>query len=798
MNEMINKTVSHYKILEKLGEGGMGEVYLAEDTKLKRKVALKFLPGEFTNVGANGDSPVERFHREAQAAATLNHPNIVTIYEINEHEDQTYIAMEYVDGQTLKELVAGDWGPSDSQLPIAEVINYAIQICEGLKCAHEAGIVHRDIKPQNIIINKEGQVKILDFGLAKLKGVSQLTKESSTLGTIHYMSPEQAMGKDVDHRTDIWSLGVILYEMLTGELPFKGDYDQAVIYSILNEEPEPVAEIRSGLPGELERIIKKALVKDPSKRYQHPDDLLVDLKNIKKGSKTDLTEIKKKFSVRKIQKSRRINFAMILLLSLIIIVGGYFIFTGKREGVTTEKYINGTKWKNSIAVLPFVDMSSGNDHEYFCDGMTEDIITKLTRINKLKVISRTSVMRYKNTKKDIRKIGKELDVKTILEGSVRKEKERIRVTAQLINIKDGSHLWAETFDRKLENIFDLQDEVSKSIAEALELQFRPGTSSVDKPKNFSAYDYLLKMRHWTNIYVISESEDDFRKVLEYAEKALEVDPDYVNIYASLAYAYETHYVNTNLLKDRELVIKNCLIAYRLDPNLSETNVAIGYVYFQQGQHEKTAFHFKKAISLDPNSPEIQHVVGIVLYNSGLYKKAIKYFKKAMELNPFFVYSPLMIGRSYGNLGETDKALLYYNKTLSLAPANLDYQALRINILIMNKRYEEAEGCLKEAEKTEPENSLIRTSKAFLFAAEGKKKEALSIKKISKWRKAQLYSLLGMMDEAFKMIDEDSESSYIRLLKYPFYKNFRRDPRYQKILDKLKEKYDKFFKIFKDF
>ena len=267
---MIGKIISHYQILEKLGEGGMGEVYLAEDTRLKRKVALKFLPREFTR----DKEAVERFQREAQAAAALNHPHIVTIYEVNKHDDQTYIAMEYVDGRTLKELI------TNHQLPITQVIDITNQICEGLSAAHKKGIIHRDIKPQNILIDSEGRIKILDFGLAKLKGVSQLTREKSTLGTTHYLSPEQALGKEVDQRSDIWSLGVILYEMLTGQLPFRGDYEQAVIYSILNEKPEPLSHSQPEIPMELEHLVNRMLGKKPGNRIQSIGEISETIKKL--------------------------------------------------------------------------------------------------------------------------------------------------------------------------------------------------------------------------------------------------------------------------------------------------------------------------------------------------------------------------------------------------------------------------------------------------------------------------------------------------------------------------------------
>ena len=506
---MIGQTVSHYRILEKLGEGGMGVVYKAEDTKLRRTVALKFLPPELSR----DQEAKERFFHEARAAAALDHPNIATVYEIDEAEGQIFIALGYVEGRTLKDTIA------DRPLPIAQAIDLAMQIAEGLALAHEKGIVHRDVKSANIMITDKGQVKIMDFGLAKLKGQTRLTRDGSTLGTVAYMSPEQAQGKEVDQRSDIWSLGVVLYEMLTGKLPFRGEYDQAVIYAILNEAPEPVTALRSGIPLELERIMDKALAKDPAERYQGCQDLLADLKRSTKETKPAAAGSGAVESRRQ-RHSFHSRLWLIAMLAVGVAVAGYLLTRKKPAAVAVDNVLQAAApaWTNSIAVLPFRDFSFKKDQEYFCDGMTDAIISRLSLLNELKVISLTSVMAYKHRELPVREIGRELGVQRILEGSIMREKDDIRVSVQLINAADDSPLWSKVYDRAARSVFAFYDEISQAISEALKMQLEPAElahPTDGRSENMEAYEYYLKGMHYIKTrYVLTFREEDFKAGVE--------------------------------------------------------------------------------------------------------------------------------------------------------------------------------------------------------------------------------------------------------------------------------------------
>jgi non-specific serine/threonine protein kinase len=791
---MIGKTVSHYKIIEKLGGGGMGIVYKAQDLKLDRFVALKFLPPHLTS----SEEEKQRFIHEAKAASALEHSNICNIHEIDETDDgQLFISMAYYEGETLDKRI------KEKPLPLDESIDMAIQIAQGLAKAHEKEIVHRDIKPANIMLTNEGVVKVLDFGLAKLATQTKLTKEGSTIGTISYMSPEQARGDQVDHRTDIWSLGVILYEMLTGQLPFKGDYDQAVIYGIANEQPEPITGLRSGVPMELEQIITKCLQKNPAERYQHIDEMVVDLRGLKKESESIRTPPKKESKKRQF---KTLIVSSAILLIIILFIAGYFLIFEQDKSKITDT--GRSKWENSIAVLPFADLSPEKDQEYFCDGMTEQIITNLSKIKRLKVIARTSVMTYKNTNKQIPEIGTELNVAHILEGSIRKYGSSIRVTAQLINTEDGSHLWADDFDRKLEHLFDVQDDVSQAIASNLLATLSPDEDEdikTNRPSNTEAYEHYMMGRyfHINKFAGATYSLDDFNKSETLLIKAIELDPNYAPAYAELADLYNTYYVakaqdEEEKKKYLDLQEKYIETAYNLDPNSEGINAVMGYIQEAKGEIEKAYQSYKKAVSIQPNRWESHWALACFYEDRGLDNLALKYCTRAIELNPLYPFSYVGRALSFTALGELEKAEIDLKKALEINPDHIFALYQYGSLLIVIKKYDKAEQIISRREQIYPESTGNLALRAWLLAAIGEKDKALEIDLSAgnTFYKYRLYQLLIMKEEIIEYLNEDFErikqsqrSWYLWFMNFPLYEFLYSDPRFQEILAKHKKLYE---------
>ena len=731
---MISRKLSHYQILEKLGAGGMGEVYLAQDLNLERKVAIKFLPQNLTSDAEN----VERFRREAKAAAALNHPNIITIYEISEEKDQLFIVMEYVDGTTLRELIS-----TSSQFPVPNYLSIMTQICEGLSKAHQAGIIHRDIKPANIMITGDTTVKILDFGLAKLTGGAQLTKDTSTLGTVAYMSPEQCSAGEIDQRSDIWSLGVVLYQMLMGQLPFRGEYEQAILYSIIHDTPVAPSNLQMQIPAVVDQMILKALEKDPHQRYQNVQQLISDLHTLVKKAAVLHTD------------------------------------------------------GPSIVVLPFDDISPDKDNAYFSDGLTEEIITDLSQIQSIRVISRTSSMILKGTQKSIRQISKELEVKYILEGSVRKAGNNVRITAQLIDAAHDAHLWAEKYSGTLDNVFDLQEKVSREIVTALRLsvagdeQIRLEKRSTD---NIEAYDLYLRGLHLRRKMV----EVDVRKSIDYFEQAIERDPDYALAYAGLAYAYLVlaFCAPVKALEVYPAGKKAVLKALELDDQLPEAYEALSVIaaYFEWDWHA-AAQAGRKIIELNPGYPWGYFHLTHALLIQGQYEESIRLMHKAQYLDPLNAAFNRNLGGAYLRAGQLDTAIEILQRTIAMDSEFPVTHLYLAHAYLLKQKYKEAQVEI-EKEKNVP-RSFIEPQMGVIYAAMDRKEEARHLLKkysnlpedefTSFYSLATLAVALGETEQGLDILEKGYENHdmWMYLIKIDFLlDNLRAEPRFKTLLKKI--------------
>jgi len=707
---MIGRTISHYRIVEKLGEGGMGIVYKAHDTSLDRDVALKFLPLYLTS----DSNEKERFHHEARAASALSHPNITTIYEIGEHEGQLFIAMEYVEGRTLKQLVESE-PPS-----VKKALEIAIQVGEGLAAAHEKGIVHRDIKGENVMLTPKGQAKIMDFGLAKVKGATKLTKAGSTLGTAAYMSPEQAEGEEVDHRSDIFSFGIVLYELLTGKLPFRGEHHAALLYSIVNEDPPPLARFNEKASDDLQRIVSKALAKDRDERYQHVDDMLADMRRERKALDYAKTAHARSAALqppqpaeppaeepappaRRARPKRALAKYLVpaaivaAAVILVVLINPFDLQIGLKKTSAQDR--------KSVAVLPFTNMSGDKEDEFFSDGVTEDIIAQLSNIGDLKVISRTSTMQYKNTTKNIREIARELNVATILEGSVRRADSQVRIVAQLIDATSDKHIWAQTYDKELTQIFAIQSDVARQIASALEAELSPREKErlAKQPTgNIDAYAYYLKGREYYSRYGKQENEN----AIELFKKALELDPGYALAYAGLGDAYSQRASKFGFQQDwvdSSIAVGSKAIS--LDPTLAEGYKALGLAYQYKGWLKRSLETYRKAVELNPDYEPAVANIGWVNGMLGNFDEALRWHKRALALSPMVAFSYVGVGSAYLDLGDYSLATEWFNKALALQP-DLQYAQWFLALASLAQRqYKQSIGRVESILASDPDNIM---------------------------------------------------------------------------------------------
>ncbi len=737
---MIGQTISHYKIIDKLGEGGMGVVYKAEDNKLDRPVALKFLPFQL--------SPTEDeralFVQEAKAASAINHPNICTIYSIEEHDDQLFIAMEYVDGESLRQRMMN--GPIDAR----RAVDIAIQIAHGLASAHEKQIVHRDVKPENIMLRKDGIVVIMDFGLAHRTGSRSVRKSGDIVGTIAYMSPEQARGEEVDYRTDIWGLGVVLYEMLSGVHPFAGRYEQAILYQIMNQEPPLLADKVSGIPSELAFIVSTSLKKEPTLRHQSMSRLRDDLRNLSKQ-----------------------------------------LEDGGRTATHGDRY--------RIAVLPLLNISTDPDDQFFADGMTEELIARLTRISKLRVIARTTVMQYKSTTKTVAEISRELDIANVIEGSVRKTGNKVRIRIQLVDAKSQEHLWSDDYDRDLKDIFLIQSDVAQRVARSLEVQLigeERKQIETEYTKNFVAYESYLRGRYFLG----KRTEVDLHKAVESFQQAESIDPGYALAYAGEADAFMALALLDFLPPHKAFPeAKDAAVkAIAIDPTLAEAHASLGVVKFQYDWDWPGAeFEFKEALRLNTNYSSGHHYYADFLKGAGRFDEALIEIRKAQQLDPLSLPINTGVGHVLYLSRRYDEAIEQYRKTIELDPNYLQARLWFGRPLLQKGMYREAIRELEAAVELSGGSTIALAMLGNALAVSGNRLEAT--KKLDELTRrseknyvpsywiGMIYIGLGDMDQAFTWFHKacDERSSWLAwMYAEPRFDTLRSDARFAALSQKM--------------
>ena len=675
--------VSSYRIIKKIGAGGMGEVYLAEDTRLHRQVAIKFLPA---NLVSNEDVRL-RFMREAQAVAKLNHPNVVTIHDVSEFNGRPYYVMEHIEGKSLHHYA------HDEQLPIDTIIEYAIQICQGLGDAHRAGIIHRDIKTTNIAIDSKGRIRILDFGLAVTAGDDKLTKTGSTLGTVSYMSPEQVSGREIDQRSDLFSFGIVLYELIASRTPFKRDSEGATLKAIMEDNPEPLSRYKSDVPEKLQEIIFQLLEKDKELRYPSAEGVMADLKRLNYDSRST----QQSFEV-KIKKSK-VGMISGIIGGLVIIMAIVTLLLLKQD---TDEEI-ATNDMPMIAVIPFDNLGSAED-EYFADGMTDEIASRLASIEGLGVISRTSSMHYKNSDKSLREIGAELGVDYILEGTVRWSKiagkTKVKITPRLVRVSDDLPLWAENYERTLLEIFAVQEDIAIKIVEQLGLTlFKNDRREVSSrpTNNERAYEFYLKaLSTWRKIDLWAAGRAAINPIE--VDSAVILDPNFAEAHALRAEFHSVRHFTTNSPESDSIAFESAQKALELKPGLPAGYRARGVYYnLVKRDYDRALEEFNMAKSELHNDADLLVDIALVLMRQGKFLEAQEHYRNAINLDPLNALKYMRLSNCLMFTNSWDEAELAINRAVALRPKNHWIRTFKLE-LYMNKygEWEKMEPIVREA------------------------------------------------------------------------------------------------------